>query len=77
MTIYEYLILNDNQRAQYLWEHGTHLLNHIENGKGYLLYKLNGFYVEVVTHDTSIAEVMPFIKGERLEKYLAKIPLPT
>jgi hypothetical protein len=76
MTSYEFTALELNARADYLWQHGVHLANHVEQQNACVLYSLHSYYVEVITEQgKGILDVVPFKKGERLEKYLAKIML--
>ena len=72
MELYEYLLLNRDEKAQYLWENGELIANLKEGEQGFNLYSLNGYYVEVTLSNTDnkIIDIMPFKKGVRLEKHL-------
>ena len=56
-TLYEYKELTLDERAAYLWEHGTFLMNDEVDDKRVNLYALSNFYVEVV-YDNPANEIV-------------------
>jgi len=67
----EYLLLDHNKKAEYLWANGISIIN-LKNNQSFNLYSLNTYYVEVVytATDNQIIDIMPFRRGEHLDKYL-------
>ncbi len=70
VELYQYLLLNKDEKAKYLWEYGSFIINLVENDTASNLYSLNGYFVEVMLADNIIVEITAFKKGERLNKYL-------
>jgi len=77
VELYQFLLFNRDQRADYLWENGDFVISVKENDYSYSLYSLNGYYVEVriSNADSSITDIIPFKKGELLEKYLEYVDM--
>lgn len=77
MKLYEYIVLDLNDKANILWENGVFLDSHLETKRGFNLYYLNNYYVEVIVTklNEEIIDIMPFKQGHRLEKYLDKIEI--
>jgi hypothetical protein len=77
VELYQYLLLSRDERATYLWENGEFITNTKESEYSYSLYALNGYYVEVriSNADNSITEIVPFKKGELLNKYIESIDI--
>jgi hypothetical protein len=53
MTLYEFKLLNQNEQADVLWEKGVMIADRQDESNTYLLYQLEGFYVEVIYHMSS------------------------
>lgn len=71
MTLYEFNILELNERMEAVNQYGTFLDNHITSKEKCNLYSINMFFVEVVynaEHNT-ITEIRSFKTGELLNKY--------
>lgn len=79
MSLYEYLQLDINYRADYLWKHGEHLFNYVTRSERIPFYLLGGFYVAVALKDdsTGIKTLTPFNQGDMIEKMTDAIDLPT
>jgi hypothetical protein len=79
MGLYEYGILSLPERLQLVWHRGTFLANVKTSQQGHNLYALYNFFVEVeLTYketQTVITDAVPFVTGERLNKYLGTIDL--
>ena len=77
--LYEYAGLSLTDRLQLVWERGVFLHNVAWYSHGYNLYQLFDFYVEVVIEYTDttnvITDAVPFLRGDRLNKYLDCIDL--
>lgn len=72
MKLYDYLRLSDELQYQTIWEIGKHIETLQQDGKTYLLYAINDFFVEVIYCDrtNSILSKNQFKQGEPLDKYL-------
>lgn len=75
LSLYEYITLEQSDRAELLWSNGIYINNSIEENCSFALYSLYNFYVEVVLIENEIAELIPFKQGQRLEKYLDSIDI--
>ncbi len=77
IELYEYLLFNKDEKADYLWDKGVFLTNIKDTEYSYNLYSLNGYYVEVIYSnlDNEIEDIRPFRKGDLLDKYLNAIDL--
>ena len=74
MTLYEFNILDINQRMEAVNQLGTFLDNYIGNGERCNCYAIDKFFVEVVydaEHNT-ITEIRSFKTGYLLDKYAVK-----
>lgn len=71
MTLYEFNVLELNERMEVVNQQGTFLDNHITKLERCNLYAINKFFVEVVYNaDTNtITEIKSFKTGELLNKY--------
>ncbi len=71
MTLYEFNILELNDRMESVNQHGTFLDNHLTKTERCNLYAIAMFFVEVVyvaEHNT-ITELRSFKTGHLLDKY--------
>ena len=77
--MYDFLVLDQNQRAEILWKKGLFLINRKEDKYSFTLYSFNDHYVEVImsNFDNKIIQIIPFRQGWRLEKYLDELVLPS
>lgn len=72
MTLYQYLILSDEQQYQTTWELGVHIDSILCEKTHYQLYAIGDFFVEILYNatDNTITGKNAFKTGELLEKYL-------
>ena len=72
MKIYEYLILDEENKYQTVWDKAVHIDTFITSSIIYQLYSLGDFYVEIHYNPETnkIVGNLPFKQGEHLEKYL-------
>jgi len=77
MRLYEFLLLEDTQQYQAVWDQGVHVDDVIYEGLHYQLYAIGDFYVEIHydAQSNNIVGKLPFRQGEPLEKYLGRTPL--
>lgn len=75
LSIYEYIVLGKNERAELLWSKGEFITSIIGKDCSTSLYTLFGFYVEILIIEHDLTEIIPFKQGERLEKYLPDIDI--
>ena len=77
MLLDEFTKLNLNERANLVWRSGLFLDNHVERERSFNLYYFPKFYVEVAVKndDPGNIEIVGFISGRRLDKYLKKVQL--
>jgi hypothetical protein len=77
MCLDEFIKLDLEEKANYVWRNGIFLDNYIEREKTTNLYYFSGFYVEIaVAHrGGTIVEIIGFRSTRRLDKYLRKIEL--
>jgi len=71
MTLYEFNVLELNERMEALNQYGTFLDNHITEKEKCNCYAIDKFFVEVLydaEHNT-ITEVRSFKYGHSLDKY--------
>ena len=73
ITLYDFIQLDLNAKADKLWEHGSYIDSYINFEKRVNLYFLSNFFVEVYLDSNSIIEISAFKKGERFDKYLERI----
>jgi hypothetical protein len=64
--------LEEKERFDVLFEKGVLLLDRNENGCSYLLYQVNGFYIEVwhELYSDTIGGLSAFMSTELLQPYL-------
>ncbi len=75
MGLYEYMMLDENEQWNVLWQNGTFLTHRFELEKKFSLYALYDFFVEVELDpitDTIVGKVH-FKTGETLDKYSGNI----
>ncbi len=79
MMVEDFIKLNINEKANFVWKNGILLDNHVDREKSFNLYYLPKFYVEVAVsnEDERLLEIIGFVSTRRLEKYLKKIHLGT
>ena len=77
MTVYEYKALDKEQQYNMLWNKGVFLAGRIYKKHNYLLYQIEGFYVELKYNSGfKILELRSFVNVNRLAPYLRLINLP-
>jgi len=71
MTLYEFNILDLNERMQCVNTYGTFLDNYVTKTERCNLYAINRFFVEVVYNSeyNTITEINSFKTGHLLDKY--------
>ena len=75
MTLYEFNVLELNERMEVVNQKGQFIDNHITSSEKCNLYAIDRFFVEVVydaEHNT-ITELRSFKYGHLLDKYSAKL----
>ena len=75
MGIYEFYVLSINDKAEFIWQSGSHLASVKETESTYLLYSTPNFYAEITMRENKIEEINSFRSGHRLDKYVDKIKL--
>lgn len=77
ITLYEFNILPDNEKADTVWENGVFLLNRVVEGNAINLYSLNDFYVEIWYDqpNNKIIKIRSFKSTNPLDPYLDDISL--
>ena len=75
--IYEFNLMLEMDRANYLWGNGTHLGERIEGVMTIQLHSLSNFYVQVFydREKNCITELRPFKATRLLEPYLEQLDL--
>lgn len=71
MTLYEFNLLDLNDKMEAVNQYGTFIDNHITNKERCNLYAIEMFFVEVVYNPThnAITEIRAFKHGYRLDRY--------
>ena len=78
MTLYEFIALDKNSKANTLWQQGKYLAMRDEGGFRFALYELEDFFVQV-TYDrvaNKIVKLTPFKAMGLLEPYWESVELP-
>jgi len=77
MTLYEFKLLNEDEQASMLWDIGVFLIERQDQIFRYVLYQIDGFYVEVWYHKdlNAIQSLKSFSSTRQLEPYLSKIKI--
>jgi hypothetical protein len=72
MTLYEFLILSEDEQFNTVWNKGVFVGQHIENEIAINLYSINEFFVEVYydQKENKILYKKTFKQGILLDKYL-------
>jgi hypothetical protein len=78
MTLYDFVRLNLDFRAEMVWERGELVTNAVDLIGASAFYSLDGFFVEVVydQENNRIVEVAPFSEGPRYERMVARMRPP-
>ncbi len=77
MGLYEYMMLDEAEQWNCLWQNATFLTHRIELNKKFTLYALYDFFVEVEldgTNDTIVGKAQ-FKTGLVLDKYAGSIDI--
>ena len=76
MTLYEFNMLDTNDKYQTTWDLGKHIDSLITDTYRINLYAINKFFVEVYYNpDTNkIEDIKSFKHGHRLDEYSGTIP---
>jgi hypothetical protein len=75
MTIYQFNLLEEDQKYQTVWDLGKHIDTVIDEEKRVLLYAIDMFFVEVHydANTNKIIDIKSFIHGHNLDKYAGSI----
>ena len=75
MTLYNFLRLNTNERAEYLWNNGDFFSSKDLSNKNLAFYILNNFYVVVELVKNDIESIKPFKTGVYLDLMVENIEI--
>lgn len=77
MTLYEFNILDENDKYQTTWDLGTHIDTAITDTHKINLYSINKFFVEVYYNPETnkLEDIKSFIHGHSMDKYTGEINL--
>ena len=77
MTLYQFNVLSEGEKAAVLWSQGDIVGDRIENNFSILLYQVRSFYVELYYNgqENKISKLRSFSSTEQLEPYLGKIDI--
>lgn len=77
MTLYQFNLKEKDDQADTLWEHGVHITDREDEEHKFILYQIEGFYVEVWYHKESneIRKLRSFASTKQLDPYLSKIKI--
>jgi hypothetical protein len=77
MTLYQFKVLSQDEKAAVLWSKGDVVGDRIENNFSILLYEIRSFYVELFYSgkENKISRLRSFSSTEQLEPYLRKIDI--
>lgn len=77
MTLYEFLLLNEDQKYDAMSEYGVLVGDRKEGQHGFLLYQLDSFYVEgqFDINENKILSIKSFSSDVPLSPYLDEIDL--
>jgi hypothetical protein len=75
LKLAEFIMLNDDDKAQLIWDKGGFLASLSQKKIDFILYSVFDFYVEFETSSHYIRAVRCFKKGKHLDKYLSSIDL--
>lgn len=74
MTHKNFLFLKDEEQYKAVLTFGVKIAEHYEEGYTYILYQLDGFYVEgKVDSSGEVRGIVSFSSTEGLDKYVGKI----
>ena len=77
MTLYQFNMLEQNDKYQTTWDIGKHIHTVFEDDLSINLYVIDRFFVEVHynSKNNKIIGIYPFKSGHRLEKYTGDISI--
>lgn len=77
MGLYEFIVLDVNEKWRYVIAQGTHLHTYKGGDHAYMLYKCPYFYAELEFNlkNQVVVDVAGFIKGWKLDKHLDNIKI--
>ncbi len=75
MTLYQFNVLSEDEKAAVLWRKGDFVGERKENNFSISLYQVQSFYVEVFYSgkENKISRLRSFSSTDQLEPYLRKI----
>lgn len=68
MTIYDYAKLSTAEQEEVVKHDALFLEDYIDNGKIICVYYLNDFFIEVTKLNGKIIDLLPFIRGYKINK---------
>ena len=79
MTLYQFKTLDEEEQYNTVWNNGVLIAGRTSKEDKFLLYQIDGFYVELKydVNINKIVELRSFGNASRLEPYLISIPLPS
>jgi hypothetical protein len=75
MLLYEFNALKDDEKAEYVWEHGKHVLNYKGRESSFSLYITPDFYAEFELKEDKIINIRSFKQGALLDLYIDRVDL--
>ena len=77
MTLYEFNMIDENNKYQTTWDLGTHIDTAISETHRINLYSIDKFFVEVYYNPTNnkIEDIQSFKHGHSMDKYTGVISL--
>lgn len=75
MLLYEFNSLNAQDKAEYVWQNGKHLVSLRESESSYVLYQTPNFYVEMEITSELRYYMRAFKKGPLLDRYIDRVNL--
>lgn len=78
MTLYEFNALDENAKANHVWQHCNYIGNMLADKSTLMLYGSRGaqnFFVEIELKENKIIKISSFINGKELDKYINCIDL--
>jgi len=79
MTLYQFKTLDEEEQYNTVWNNGVLIAGRTSKEDKFLLYQIDGFYVEL-KYDVDMnktVELRSFDNLSRLDPYLKNIPLPS
>jgi len=75
MILYDYIKLETEEQANYLWEYGEFFSSKVQSNSTLVFYLLNEYYVVVEIRKNEISSIKPFRKGHYLDDMIESIQI--